>query len=653
MVSISNYTPITNRDEKLDTHFGKIMDDDTERERRLKNKSAKHSSVFLKKILSIRKKKTTVDDVEIQARLKWYIIYHNGMLKVIIDFVMSGAIIISNLDCLYWLAFGPPTANSIIYDSIIQFLFLLDFLANFFTSYTNKQHKTIIQVRLIAKRYITKWMVFDLLALLPLRLANLPSIEFILRTPRIIKFNRISLRYFECFCINLISNVYYNEHIAKVIVQCSIKLLKVGFLMWYIIYFLACCFLRFVRTHEPNFEANSYHSITGSNEHILLRYTYFISTTIISVGYGDYFALYSSERIAVIFIIFIGTVYYAILAGAFNSVFGSINELFPNEDKLNSLRNWIKQLEKRYGLLNYETHEKILSHFKYYWKVDKLHDISKEYWNEETYNDTLKDNGVFFKQLTEEIKKDMLNGLFKDIFDDFSQEFGESNLKYELCYYFQPRIFPVGDVIIEIGDVVHEILIIYKGKVMTEVDYDGHKIKLAFRKRKFWLGVYEVLNEKLCIRTYKTVDKRSAIPVEAYAIPRKPFLHILKNKYPSDEGRLIIDSEIMMGLMNKNIRKQLENLEPKDTNLDKMNSNEVKTRSKRKMVTINGQFAQIHSKINSYEQLIEQCKQKNGAIEQKIDQITKILETKNSAKGNKGNKIPNVHLPPIVDSKLL
>ena len=101
MVSISNYTPITNRDEKLDTHFGKIMDDDTERERRLKNKSAKHSSVFLKKILSIRKKKTTVDDVEIQARLKWYIIYHNGMLKVIIDFVMSGAIIISNLDCLY------------------------------------------------------------------------------------------------------------------------------------------------------------------------------------------------------------------------------------------------------------------------------------------------------------------------------------------------------------------------------------------------------------------------------------------------------------------------------------------------------------------------------------------------------------------------
>ena len=545
-------------EQDLQVMFGEVPKEVIHEESVSRSRAYERTVSITMKALNLPKRDTLKS---FQGQLKpWFIISHENTWKCLYNYLMSLMLMESNIISLYWLAFGEPQGSSLAYDTLMQAFFLIDFVLNFLTTYVSKKDEIVVSPTLIALKYCNRWMIFDLIALIPFRVVGLPSLEFFLRLSRCGKFNRIFVitRSIEIVIVEIIQILYPSKHFIKVATSAMMKMLKVLLVMCFIIYFLACVFLRFTEYEPDNFR-NAYLS-NYSNSKSLLWTAYFISTTIISVGYGDLLPRNSSERIAVIFIIIIGTVYYAVLAGGFNNVVATLNSLAPNEDNLFDLNSWLIKLEKRFKPLSPELRKSILTHFKYYWANDRLHSIAKEYWNAKNYNDLLQDHCMYFGRLTPELKKNILDSIFHDTFLKFSDFFGDTPLKYELSYHFQPRMYEEGEVIIGEGDQVHEMLFIMKGKVVAEWTAEQERYTFDVRIGVLILGDYEIIEEKPCFVTYKAARHETSIPVEALALPKRAFKMIIQNGFAEEEMRLRAKcgskhTQIVKYLMNA---KQLE-----------------------------------------------------------------------------------------------
>ncbi|OMJ82855.1 hypothetical protein SteCoe_16323 [Stentor coeruleus] len=597
-----------------------------------RNSVYEKTSNKLLKALSVYKKETFNFQSEDTKNHNWPVISHNGAPKQVFDYLMSFAILESNILSPYWLAFGPPSNKALVYDTIMQIFFLFDFICNFFTSYTSGRNKIIVDPNSISTKYIRTWFIFDLLALIPFRVFEWPSVEFFFRLSRIIKLGKCFkiLQTLEKLLIKFFNRFYQNSHVVKVVVRSVFNLIKVLCMMYFTIYFIACCFIRLYMLESPNFEDKNFPGAT--NGKIMLRTSYFISTTVVGVGYGDLLASNSSEMIAVIFIILIGAMYYTVLAGAFNSVISNIKLLWPNDENMNALEHWLYKVETRYRLLPLELHNKIMSHFEYYWFKDRLNDIAKEYWKAENYNDLIADQGGHFSLLSDDLKEELLDKLFRDIFTTFPNFFEEdSKLKYELCFHFQPRIYKVNEVIINEQETVQEIIFTYRGRLCLEHNFNGEPIQLTYNSARTIIGDYEVLLNKKTIVTYRVAFHQTSISVEAFALPRKPFLMILANGFPESEIKLRIQSEMkhseivkcLIGTKNK--LKKIDNSTNSDTSRPLL---EAPSKKGRASVIREGEILMIQSKYRSLESNIEDLISSYEFISKKIESLKDFAKNK-------------------------
>jgi Ion channel len=576
------------------------------------------------KALKVKRMDSSLENIKTSK--KWYIIYHKGPYKLIFDFGMRLALLESNILSLYWLAFGEPTNTSIIYDTLMQSFFLIDFVLNFFTTYNSKKDGVITEQARIIKKYMKGWLIFDLLALIPLRVISWPSIEFTLRLSRIGKFDRILFMAdsLETVIVKIIAMFYANKHVVKVVSNCFFSMAKLLGTMCYVVYLIACCFLRYCRLEQPNFEEYYFGGLPGTpgsmdNSPRLLRTAYFVLTTISSVGYGDFLPQNWSEYIAIIIIILAGAGYYGVLTAGFNRVIYNIHELWPSDDKLISLNMWMMKLEKRYKILNLELKNEILNHFKYYWSRDKLNNIAKEYWKAKTYDQLKEHNHPYFSQLTPELKEMMLDYLFKDTFSQHRNFFGDSKLKYELCYHFQPRIYHPGDVIIKKGDKVHELFLLKKGRIEIESEYDLNVYSFALNIPKCTIGDYEILSKEVSKVVYKAAISENS-SVEGLAIPKKPFISILVNEFHEEEHRLRV---LAQGKYNKIIKSVEDNHNKMST--DRFNAT-LETKENPKWYKNNiTKPENLQVKYRTLDSNLEHLENHYNSISKKIDAIEDFI----------------------------
>ena len=82
-------------------------------------------------------------------------------------------------------------------------------------------------------------------------------------------------------------------------------------------------------------------------EALYLTSFYFTTTTVTTVGYGDYSGATSSEYIFSIILEFLGLTFFSFLMGSINSIFDT-SDNFDDliEQKLDQLDMWIKKIEK-------------------------------------------------------------------------------------------------------------------------------------------------------------------------------------------------------------------------------------------------------------------------------------------------------------------
>ncbi|OMJ94016.1 hypothetical protein SteCoe_2935 [Stentor coeruleus] len=591
----------------------------------------KTSNKFLK-ALSVHKSETFNFQKDENENNNWPIISHIGLPKQLFDLLMSFAILESNILSPYWLAFGPPSNKAMIYDIIMQILFLFDFICNFITSYTSGRNKIIIDPNRISTKYIRTWFICDLLALIPFRLFEWPSIEFFFRLSRILKLGRCFriLQTLEKLLIKLFIRFYQNTHVTKVVINSIFSLIKVLSMMYFTIYFIACCFIRLYKLNEPNFQDKNLPG--ASNGKIMLRTSYFISTTVVGVGYGDLLASNSSEMIAVIFIILIGAMYYTVLAGAFNKVISNINILWPSDENMNLLEHWLYKVESRYRLLPSNLYNQIVNHYQYYWFKDRLKDIAKEYWKAENYKELISDQDGHFSKLDDDLREEVLNRMFQDIFTTFPNFFGnDSGLKYELSFHLQPRFYRLGEVIINEHETVQEILFVHKGRICFEHNFDGEVHQISYKASRIIIGDYEVLLNRKTIVAYLVTSYENSIPVEAFALPRKPFLMILANGFPESEVQLRIHSEMKHSEIVKHVLKTRDYLKKSMHSLESETSRplvEVQSKKEQADVIIDGELPLVQSKYRSLENNIEDLINSYKLISEKVDSLKEIAKSK-------------------------
>ena len=144
----------------------------------------------------------------------WYIILHNGKFRLSWDAVV--AIILSIMAfyipyrvCFFWEQDNEEEDTSIfVFESIIDAIFMVDILLNFFTSYYfDKTASTITSPRRIAWHYLRGYFFIDLIATIPFgyiltsssfavanklgKLGRLPKLVKFVRAARLLKLLRV------------------------------------------------------------------------------------------------------------------------------------------------------------------------------------------------------------------------------------------------------------------------------------------------------------------------------------------------------------------------------------------------------------------------------------------------------------------------------
>jgi hypothetical protein len=156
-------------------------------------------------------------------------------------------------------------------------------------------------------------------------------------------------------------------------------------------------------------------------------------------------------------------------------------------------------------------------------------------------------------------------------------------------------------------------------------------MKLSYNLPRAIIGDYEVLLNKKTIVSYHAAYLRTSIPVEAFALPRKPFLMILANGFPENEIKLRIQSEIKHSeivkclIETRNNKKKIDYSTNSDTNRPLL---ENPTKKGRASVIRDGEIPMVQSKYRSLESNIEDLISSYESISKKIEPLKDLAKDK-------------------------
>jgi len=300
-----------------------------------------------------------------------------------------------------------------------------------------------------------------------------------------------------------------------------LRLITIAIMMTY---FMGCFWYLFCDKMSKYFSENDFITVykleSLSEIERLIVSSYFILTTLTTVGYGDYVATNNAERFVVIFIMLLGV-------GMFSYVMGNLNELISSyekntgvKDKTPDLHNWISLLQKfTKKKFNSNLIKKIDKHFLYYWENDRNSSISKD--------------DPYLISLPKSMKIKVMEFLWGDVFNRFSNFFvyypGNKTkyfkFYYDISFLFQPRFFNYNEGIYKANEECEEMYLIMEGYV--ELGYLN-----SFDPRvKYFKDIksFDFIGDFYCLFNIKSrYFYRASSDMKAYAINKFDFLKALE-----------------------------------------------------------------------------------------------------------------------------
>jgi hypothetical protein len=397
--------------------------------------------------------------------------------KVVFDIAIDFLLLFSSISSLFYLAFQPEVPKNLeILDSLVWGVFLVDFVLNFFTAKINKKGYPVYTFRGIYKIYSKTWMLPDLLAIIPLKWTGNPNSECFLRLSRVLKFHRLFDRINIFKFANQVTNLLLrSETTSKK--KCKLLIIHTWDLIGYIwltifsTYCLACLWIFYVEVvhrniGEPVNYEKTFDLSPGYSTEKLVKTWYFVFTTLMTVGYGDFYATNKYEMIVAIIFVLSGTTWFTFVMSKSRVALSSLQELSSKHFDNVDLNYWVYQIENNFSRLPVSLKKQINQHFFHSRGNDRLRNLATL---EVGANSTVI-RCEFFKVLSDDLKERIYEFLFSDIFYKFRFFFKfMGSAKYFLAGFLQPRFFVKNSIIQDINESVCEVNFVYFKSVLKLV----------------------------------------------------------------------------------------------------------------------------------------------------------------------------------------
>ncbi|OMJ82217.1 hypothetical protein SteCoe_17113 [Stentor coeruleus] len=516
----------------------------------LSNKKAEKSKISFS-FSSLKKLSGAI--VSVRSIYKKCLITHRGRFKSYWEVIMELILAYNIITTLYFLAYQQPSGGMLVFDLVCWILFIIDIGLTFFTEFLDEKGYPIQSFRKIAFNYLTGSLIFDILAIIPLRNAGYPRAEYLLRMFRLLKLPGVidltdgtGVSYLlTYFCIGK------REKDGKITYSFTTKiiasLVKLFIIIIFIVYFLGCFWYWF-----QNVVSNYKYSLekSGNDENtferffitddleskdIALRSSYFMLTTIATIGYGDFLPKNVYEMAFILVIMLFGVTLFAVIMGNFNSAIAYYTQATSGVDYAGELNSWLESIERMHGIVDKKLKTSLTEHFKYYFEKDRLKSLAKNYWEANSSDDLISISQGYVSNLPEEIYYQILENLFSDILHNFKYFFGSTKLKYALLPHFQPRRFLKDEYIFSCGADVTEIYFLLTGNISIGYNVNGeHQTLLFCEEGRTIIGDYQILT-----RVKNKFDYLAETNVDAYALDGETFNKIINSFFKEEKSGIM------------------------------------------------------------------------------------------------------------------
>ena len=351
---------------------------------------------------------------------------------------------------------------------LIDIFYIIDLISEFFRAYYNFDEFLIKKTRYICIRYFKSWFFTDLIEAIPLYII-FSTLEKKCETN-----NKSHSKFYNLD----ISNRYYNFHILKMLKIFKVfsknatlkKLKKITndiefFFQFRTVLFTLLIFISSLNITSCLFILCGRNSYPGwiiecdmqnnSFFHIYIAAIYYIMTTVTTVGYGDLIITSIHERIFQIIFLIFGTCAYSWIVTYISNNIQKIQEKYLDYEQKMSI---LKEIKISNPYLTKNLYDKICRYLQY----SRIEQKSKN------------KNEIIINCLPYPLKNALLMDMYKPIIKNFNifKSFENQNFIVKVVTSFQPVLSVEGDVLIQEGDFVEDIIFVKEGVVSLEVCLD-------------------------------------------------------------------------------------------------------------------------------------------------------------------------------------
>lgn len=197
---------------------------------------------------------------------------------------------------------------------------------------------------------------------------------------------------------------------------------------------------------------------------VYIRAMYFTVTTLTTVGYGDFHGYTNAEYLYQMALEFIGIAFFSLLMSSINNIIVQESKLSDIlDEKIDELDVWLRKLDQaRQGDKNLS--KPLYDSIKNYVEASFLLDFSQ-----------IDTSFEFFRQMKPKLRHKMVKELFGSFIRNFSHMFEDADFEAgnefvsDFITSLQCRIYQPGTDIVQEGEKLSDLFLIYKGYVQMAV----------------------------------------------------------------------------------------------------------------------------------------------------------------------------------------